>query len=153
MRITVILCIGYWIFLTVLLLVPNPAALLGLKEVPSLPWGKFGIHLLAFTILSILVHSLRWPKQLAWTPLVFLAIYAVATEGLQRFVLPRTAQVLDGLENFLGIAFGAAIYWSFRRLFASPPSRPSADCFDSEEVALKYERLSRIGQKRDRMRS
>jgi glycopeptide antibiotics resistance protein len=153
MRITVILCIGYWLFLTVLLLVPNPAALLGLKEVPSLPWGKFGIHLLAFTILSVLVHSLRWPKRLAWSPLVFLAIYAVATEFSQRFVFPRTARVMDGLENLLGIALGAAIYWSFRRLFASSPSRPSADWFDSEEEALKYARLSRIGHKRDRMRS
>ena len=41
MRIVVLLaCICYWLFLTVLLLVPNPAALVGLHEVPIFPWGS-----------------------------------------------------------------------------------------------------------------
>ena len=50
MRIAALLAfVCYWLFLTVLLLVPNPAALVGLHAVPIFPWGKFGIHLIAFT--------------------------------------------------------------------------------------------------------
>jgi len=65
MRIPVILCIAYWIILTVLLLVPNPAALVGLKAVPIFPWGKFGIHLSFFTVLGVLANFSRWPKRLS----------------------------------------------------------------------------------------
>jgi len=52
-------CFCYWLLLTILLLVPNPAALVGLRAVPTFPWGKFGIHLIAFTILGFLVNSTR----------------------------------------------------------------------------------------------
>ena len=112
MRIIVPLgCYCYWVFLTLLLLVPNPAAMVGLERVPIFPWGKFGIHLTAFTILSILVHASRWPKRLWWPLIVLLVVYGVTTETLQLFVPHRTARVMDGVENILGIAIGAGIYW------------------------------------------
>ncbi len=82
----VLLCLAYWSFLTVLLLVPDPAGLVGLQSVPLFPWGKFGIHLIAFTILSTLVHASRWPKRPWWPLIAFLVVYGITTETLQLFV-------------------------------------------------------------------
>ena len=109
-------CLCYWIFLTVLLLVPNPAGIVGLHAVPVFPWGKFGIHLIAFTILSVLVNASRWPKRPWWPLIALLVAYGLTTETLQLFVPHRTARVMDAVENMLGIALGAAIYWLARRL-------------------------------------
>ncbi|MGA2065818.1 MAG: VanZ family protein [Thermoguttaceae bacterium] len=109
-------CLCYWLLLTVLLLVPNPAALVGLRAVPTFPWGKFGVHLIAFTILAVLVHASRWPKRLCWPLIVFLVLYGITTESLQLFVPHRTARVMDGIENILGIAAGSGIYWLVQRL-------------------------------------
>jgi glycopeptide antibiotics resistance protein len=114
-------CFCYWIFLTVLLLVPNPAALVHLHSVPIFPWGKFGIHLIAFTILSFLVNASRWPKRIGWPLLVLLVVYGVTTESLQLFVPHRTSRVMDGIENILGIALGAGIYLLVRRLMTRSP--------------------------------
>lgn len=114
--VTLLTCFCYWILLTVLLLVPDPAALVHLQRVPTFPWGKFGIHLIAFTILSVLVHTTRWPKR-PWRPLIaILVLYGITTETLQLFVPHRTARVMDAIENILGIAAGAGIYWLARRL-------------------------------------
>jgi hypothetical protein len=116
MRILPYVCIAYWILLTVLLLVPYPAAPVGLHFVPIFPWGKFGVHTSFFTILGVLVNFSRWPKRSSWRLIVFMAIYGITTEFLQRFVPPRTSQVIDGFENLLGIAIGTAIYsWAWCR--------------------------------------
>jgi hypothetical protein len=117
-------CICYWIFLTVLLLVRNPAKIVGLEAVPLFPWGKFGIHLSAFVVLSLLVHATRWPKRPWWPLLVLLVLYAVTTESLQVLVPPRTARVMDAFENLLGIAIGAGIYWVARCLRDSLTQSP-----------------------------
>ena len=114
--VTLLVCFCYWIFLTVLLLVPNPAALVHLQRVPTFPWGKFGIHLIAFTILSVLVHTTRWPKRSWWPLIAILVLYGITTETLQLFVPHRSARVMDAVENILGIAIGAGIYWLARRL-------------------------------------
>jgi len=117
MRLPILLaCICYWLLLTVLLLVPNPAALLGLHSVPVFPWGKFGIHLGFFTVLGFLANATRWPKLPSWPLIVFLVVYGITTESLQLFVPHRTARVMDGIENILGIAVGSAIYWLLLRL-------------------------------------
>ena len=104
-------CYGYWLLLTVLLLVPNPAALFGLHAVPIFPWGKFGIHLGFFTVLGFLANATRWPKRPSWPLIVFLIVYGITTESLQLFVPHRSARVMDGIENILGIALGTAVYW------------------------------------------
>jgi hypothetical protein len=108
--------LGYWLLLTVLLLVPNPAGVFGLHAVPIFPWGKFGIHLTAFIILAALVHATRWPKRICWSLIVFLVVYGIATESLQMFVPHRTSRVMDGFENMLGIAIGSGIYWLVQRM-------------------------------------
>ena len=74
------------------------------------------IHLIAFTILGFLANATRWPKRLCWPMLVFLVLYGITTESLQYFVPYRTARVMDGIENILGIAAGSAIYWLVLRL-------------------------------------
>ena len=117
MRIVVLLaCLCYWLLLTVLLLVPTPAALVGLDTVPIFPWGKFGIHLIAFTILGFLANATRWPKRLYWPLIVFLVVYGITTEALQLLVQHRSARIIDGMENILGIAAGSGIYWLLLRL-------------------------------------
>lgn len=84
--ITFLACFGYWLLLTTLLLVPNPAAVVGLHAVPTFPWGKFGVHLIAFTNLGVLAHATRWPKRISWTMIVFLVVYGITTESLQLLV-------------------------------------------------------------------
>jgi VanZ family protein len=109
-------CLCYWLLLTVLLLVPNPAALCGLHSVPIFPWGKFGVHLGFFMVLGFLVNATRWPKRVYWPLIVFLMVYGVTTESLQLLVPHRSARVVDGFEDVLGIAIGSAIYWLLLRL-------------------------------------
>jgi hypothetical protein len=109
-RVARAVCCVYWLLLTMLLLVPNPAAWAGLHAVPILPWGKFGIHLAAFTMLALLVHATRWPKRPWWPLLALLVLYGVTTETLQIFVPHRTARIMDGVENILGVAAGSGIY-------------------------------------------
>ena len=121
--------ICYWLFLTVLLLAPDPAGLVGLHEVPVFPWGKFGVHLIAFTGLGFLANATRWPKHPWWPLVVLLMAYGITTETLQLFVPQRTARVMDGIENILGIAAGSVIYWLLLRLM-----RP----FLEAELAAKF---------------
>jgi hypothetical protein len=116
---TLLVCLGYWVLLTVLLLVPNPAAVVGLDAVPIFPWGKFGVHLLAFTGLSVLVHVSRWPRRLGWPLLLLLFAYGIATEMLQALVPPRTSRVMDGIEDILGVLAGVGICWLVRQVVRS----------------------------------
>ena len=106
-----LICFGYWTLLTVLLLAPNPAAIVGLRGAPVLPWGDIGIHFTAFTILTLLVYGVRWPKGPGWLTVLLLLGYGAATESLQALVPPRTVEVKDYIENFLGVAAGSGIYW------------------------------------------
>jgi VanZ family protein len=110
-RVLVLTCLAYWAFLTVLLLTPDPAAVVGLKQVPVFPWGDVGIHFSFFTILAILVHAIRWPKRPDW-PILVLLVYGIATESLQAFVPPRTVELMDYVENIAGVAFGSAVVWA-----------------------------------------
>ena len=104
-------CLAYWVFLTALLLVPDPAALVGLHRVPTFPWGDIGIHFTAFTILTVMVHTTRWPQRPGWVVMALLVLYAMATESLQAFVPPRTVELLDYTENILGVVAGSGVYW------------------------------------------
>jgi glycopeptide antibiotics resistance protein len=124
MRIAVLLaCVGYWVLLTAMLLVSNPAGVVGLHAVPIFPWGKFGVHLIAFAILGFLTSATRWPKRPCWSTIVFLVVYGITTETLQLLVPHRTARVMDGIENILGIVVGSVLYWLLLRLI-----RPLLTC-------------------------
>jgi VanZ family protein len=75
------------------------------------PWGKFGVHLIAFTGLGFLANAGCWRHRPCWSLIVLLVLYGITTESLQLFVPCRTARVMDGFENILGIAAGSLLYW------------------------------------------
>ena len=54
MRLVRFICAAYWPLLTVLLLVPDPLALFGIRRVPSVSKGM-GVHFLCFSVLGFLV--------------------------------------------------------------------------------------------------
>jgi hypothetical protein len=110
-------CAIYLSLLTTLLLSPNPAAVLGLKCIPSIPGGDTTMHLGSFMVLTILVHSMRWPKPLHSSFVAILLLYAGATESLQALVPPRTVDLRDFIANVFGVAAGSLIYWSLQRTF------------------------------------
>jgi hypothetical protein len=117
MRILVLLaCCCYWLALTALLLSPDPADLAGLDEVPMFPWGGVGIHLVALAGLGFLANATRWPKRPSWSLTAILVTYGIAMELLQWFVPNRTVELLDAIENTLGIAAGSGVYWLLVRL-------------------------------------
>jgi VanZ family protein len=127
-----LICVGYWGLLTVLLLTPYPAAVLGLRKLPTFPWGDIGTHFVAFTILTLVVLGSRWPKRLAWRLVLALLAYGLAAESLQAFVPPRAVEFLDYVENLLGVGVGTVIYWMLRLSLQpslgeapSDPRRPS----------------------------
>lgn len=111
-----LICAGYWVLLTVLLLVPDPTGAVGLDRAVVFPWGDFGIHFTAFTILTLLVHGSRWPKGIGCPILAVLLAYGITTESLQWFVPSRVVQPLDYTENILGIVAGTGMYWLAHRL-------------------------------------
>ena len=110
--IRLLICLSYATLLTVLLLSPDPAAIMGLKKAPL---EDAGIHFSALLLLAAFVHATRWPKPPYWTSLIFLAVYALATEALQAIVPGRTVQLFDFIENLLGVSAGTAVYWFFQR--------------------------------------
>jgi len=106
-----ILSAAYWAFLTVLLLVPNPAALFfNLRPVSSVA-GMRGVHFTAFTLLALLVQTARFPVRPRFQWAVLLG-YALAVESLQWFVPLRSVELADYTENLLGLAVGALVFWA-----------------------------------------
>jgi hypothetical protein len=123
--IRLLICAGYWGLLTVLLLAPNPAAVVGLRRVPVFPWGDIGIHFTAFTIVTLLVYGVRWPKGIGWPVSAVLLAYGITTESLQWFVPSRAVELLDYTENILGVAAGTGIYWLAHRLIQQRRAAPA----------------------------
>jgi hypothetical protein len=113
----------YATVLTVFLLVPDPAELVGLSRVPGPASGR-GIHFLAFAVLAGLTHAARLPIRAF--PLAFLLVfYACSVETLQAFVPRRTVELPDYIENIGGLVAGATVWWIAAR--AVSPSRPPHD--------------------------
>jgi VanZ family protein len=114
--------LAYAVLLTVLLLTPNPAAVVGLQRIPTFPWGDIGIHFTAFTVLSVLLHAARWPRRPGWALVLLLVAYGVTTESLQAFVPHRSVEFLDYTENILGVVAGSSFYWlAWRILVGTEP--------------------------------
>jgi len=103
-------CLVYWLVLTVLLLVPEPQALLAIERSAEAPELR-GVHFLVFAGLTFLVHAGRWPIRRGLLVALLLA-YAIGIEALQVFIPERTVDPLDFLENALAVA-AAAHLWRF----------------------------------------
>jgi len=118
-----VFCVAYWGVLTVLLLVPDPWALLGLSRLASTASTDRGVHFLLFFILGFLIHASRWPWRLLAFLLV-LVLYAVGAELLQWFFPPRSVDALDMVENVVGIALGSLASWRLIRPRPPTATRP-----------------------------
>ena len=112
-----IVCIGYVVFLTMLLLTSDPARLIGFRE--ELPWvlrtALPAAHAISFFVLSVLALMTRWPVP-RWEIVLILAIYGGMTEIIQGFLPPRAAEWTDWFQDLVGIAIGAAFCWAVIRL-------------------------------------
>jgi VanZ family protein len=91
----------------VLLLVPSPSDLPGIRWSRTI--GHRGVHFISFATLTILMLASRWPLRARVLAAVLVG-YALGTEGLQWLVPQRIVEILDLLENLLGILVGAAIW-------------------------------------------
>lgn len=124
-------CAVYWSLLTVLLLVPEPAKLLGLQRAAVASVNR-GSHFVFFLVLAVLVSASRWPvgrRLLAFA----LVAFAFVTEGLQWFVPTRHVDPLDLVENLLGLLAGVLIWQTLQRTAAKgrPPAPLTGQAPDS----------------------
>ena len=112
-----VLCLGSWVTVTTLLLVPDPSGLVGLREGRLSGYSTMA-HIGCFFVLSTLTLASRLPFSMSAT-LALLMSYGGVVELLQGLVPRRTVSFNDFLANTLGIAVGAAAYataeWYRRR--------------------------------------
>jgi VanZ family protein len=103
-------CLAYVVFLSLLLLSPNPARVIGVSG--ELPWLLRTLmpyaHLLSFSVLAVLMLLARWPLP-RWSIVLLLAAYGGATEIIQGFVPPRTPEWADWFQDVGGVAAGTAV--------------------------------------------
>jgi VanZ family protein len=108
-----VVCIGYAVFLTLLLLTSEPSRLIGVHG--SLPWVLQKIepaaHAISFLMLAVLVLAPRWPLP-RWSIVLILIMYGGMTEIVQGFVPHRTPDWMDWAQDVGGVAAGAAICWA-----------------------------------------
>ncbi len=104
-----LLAVGYWLLVSLLLLVPNPAAILFDLRPAQAAAAMRGVHCTAFLLLALLVQAARFPvrRSVQWALLVG---YALLVESLQWYVPRRTVELADYAENLLGLALGAAVF-------------------------------------------
>ena len=113
-------CLAYGVLLTMLLEVPDPAALLGWRTIPRIA-GGIGVHFTAFCVLGFLVAASRFPLRRWWIAGLLLS-YAFASELVQYFVPPRTVELRDLLENLAGLSVGVGL-WQLIAWYRTPTRR------------------------------
>jgi hypothetical protein len=115
-----VVCIGYVIFLTQLLLSADPTELIGVHG--HIPWALQTLlpaaHAISFFVLTVLALIPRWPVGHRGV-IVVLASYGAITEIIQGFVPPRTPEWMDWFQDLGGIAAGIAVYWIARHLLSN----------------------------------
>lgn len=112
----------YGAILTVFLLVPDPAALIGLER-PPVPSGGRGVHFVLFTMLAVLFSIAHWPLRRSALAAA-LGLYAVAIESLQAIVPLRTVELLDYAENLIGLGLGLGLCRLLQRPRGANEARP-----------------------------
>ncbi len=109
-RVMRIACLAYIVFLSLLLLSPNPARVIGVSG--ELPWALRTLmpcaHLLSFSVLAVVMFLARWPLP-RWSVVLLLAAYGGATEIIQGFVPPRTPRWTDWFQDVGGVAVGMTV--------------------------------------------
>lgn len=109
--------VGYAVFLTVLLVIDDPArAIGGASRAPHFLHVLMPIaHLFSFSLLAILALAARWRMSRGFV-VTLLIIYGGATEIAQWFLPPRMAEWQDLAQDIAGILLGAAVFWVAERL-------------------------------------
>ena len=106
---------GYFFYLTVLLLSPNPYIWVGSSDANSFLARLYPYaHLISFTLLTLFARFGCQPLP-RWLICGSLIAYATATELLQRLIPPRTAEWRDWFQDLAGIAVGMAAAWMLAR--------------------------------------
>jgi VanZ family protein len=107
-----VVCVGYFIFLTLLLLTTDPERLIGVQG--RLPWILQAMlplaHAISFLMLAVLALMTRWPVP-RWSIVLALMIYGGMTEIIQSHVPHRTSEWADWFQDLAGIALGTACCW------------------------------------------
>lgn len=118
-----ILNICYWILLTALLVIPDPrraaANVTLLAGVASL-LGPVA-HLLGTAGLTALALMARWPLSRR-ALFILLVGYALVTELVQAFLPTRTPELLDVVQNLVGIGLGYGAFLLGLAALARPRS-------------------------------
>jgi hypothetical protein len=121
-RLLRVACLGYVVFLTLLLLVKDPSGLIGCRS--GLPWllrqAMPSAHLMSFLVLAVLAIVPRWPVP-RWAIFLMLAAYGGMTEIIQGCIPPRTPEWQDWFQDLGGLALGAAVCWAVALLIAKLP--------------------------------
>jgi VanZ family protein len=110
--------LAYLALLTTLLLVKDPLWFLASRGNVE-PFFRFLMpisHLLGFFGLAILCLLARWPVP-RWVIVALLAFYGGMTEVAQSCLPPRTAEMIDWIQDLTGIALGAACCWFTATIF------------------------------------
>lgn len=110
-------CLVYLILLTALLLAANPWWFMSVHG--QTPWLLRSLepfaHFLSFGLLAMLAFSARWPAP-RWGVLLFLSVYAGATELTQWLMPPRAAEWSDWFQDLAGIGVAAIACWGVASL-------------------------------------
>jgi VanZ family protein len=149
-----IVCVGYFIFLTLLLLTTDPAKLIGMRR--GLPWILQTMmplaHTISFLTLAVLALMTRWPVP-RWGIVLILAIYGGMTEAIQSRVPHRTPEWTDWCQDLAGIALGTACCWgvailagALSRARQNPEQPPSASSLEWT-VMRKLLQRSTLGER------
>ncbi len=101
-------CLAAWAVVTVLLLVPDPSALVGLSK-SAISGYSLIAHVACFFAISLLTLLSRPPVSAPATVTILMA-YGATVEMLQGLVPQRTVEFRDFVANALGIAAGVAAY-------------------------------------------
>ena len=115
-----LICTAYCSLLTLMLLLSDPLALLGIERLPGISPGR-GVHFSCFAVLGFLALASRFPIRGVLLAGLLVG-YAVATELLQWFVPQRTVERWDFIENLLGLTAAGAVWWAVQKC-TSPGSQ------------------------------
>jgi hypothetical protein len=133
-----VVCAGYVVFLTLLLLSPDPSRVIGVHG--NLPWILQAVlpaaHAISFLVLATVALAPRWPVP-RWAIVLLLAIYGGATEIIQGFLPPRTPEWMDWFQDLSGIAVGTAFCWGAAMLVGTFTRRDLSDDWGALQTALR----------------
>jgi VanZ family protein len=107
-----LLFVGYFVYLTLLLLTPDPFRLVGSSPrfIHFLDKLYPLAHCISFSVLTVLALLACRPLSRR-TVCLSLAGYAMATEMLQMLTPPRTAEWGDWFQDIAGIFLGLGVVW------------------------------------------